>query len=74
MIQNAVHLHDVRVGPEDVLGELGQGMRIAQDIMEFGRVCIAATAVGVMTTSAPYALSSRIFSCDILSGSTKMHR
>ena len=48
MIQNAVHLHDVQVGPEDVLGELGQGMRIAQDIMEFGRVCIAATGVGLM--------------------------
>lgn len=48
MVQNTVHLNDVRVGPEDVLGEVGQGMLIAQDIMEFGRIAIAASAVGVM--------------------------
>jgi hypothetical protein len=32
------------------------------------------TAVGVTITSAPNALSSRTFSCDILSGIVKMHR
>ena len=48
MVQNTVHLNDVRVAPADVIGGIGQGMRIAQDIMEFGRVCIAGTAIGVM--------------------------
>jgi acyl-CoA synthetase (AMP-forming)/AMP-acid ligase II/alkylation response protein AidB-like acyl-CoA dehydrogenase/acyl carrier protein len=52
MVQNTVHLNDVAVGPADLLGEVGDGMSIAQDIMEFGRVCIAASAVGVMKRSA----------------------
>jgi natural product biosynthesis luciferase-like monooxygenase protein len=48
MVQNSVHLNDVRVGPADLLGEVGEGMLIAQDIMEFGRICIAASALGAM--------------------------
>ena len=52
MVQNTVELHDVRVGPGDMLGGLGKGMHIAQEIMEFGRLCIAAVAVGVLKRSA----------------------
>ncbi|MBM3779486.1 MAG: AMP-binding protein, partial [Acidimicrobiia bacterium] len=48
MVQNTVYLRDVRVGPEDVLRGVGEGMDVAQDIMEFGRVSIAATAVGLL--------------------------
>lgn len=52
MVQNTVHLNDVPVSPDDVLGDVGQGMVIAQDIMEFGRICIAASSVGVMKRAA----------------------
>ena len=48
MVQNTIHLRDVYVGAGDLLGEAGQGMAIAQDIMEFGRVCIAAVSLGAM--------------------------
>jgi acyl-CoA synthetase (AMP-forming)/AMP-acid ligase II/alkylation response protein AidB-like acyl-CoA dehydrogenase/acyl carrier protein len=48
MVQNTVHLEGVRVGPEDVLGEIGQGMIVAQDIMKFGRLCICAAGIGSM--------------------------
>lgn len=52
MVQNTVQLNGVRVGPDSVLGELGQAMIIAQDAMELGRICIAACAVGVMKRAA----------------------
>ncbi len=52
MVQNTIYLNDVRVGPDDVLGELGEAMTIAQDAMEFGRTCIAACAVGMMKRAA----------------------
>jgi alkylation response protein AidB-like acyl-CoA dehydrogenase/acyl carrier protein len=52
MVQNTIYLRDVAVGPEDMLGGPGQGMAIAQDIMESGRVGIAAVALGVMKRSA----------------------
>ncbi len=52
MVQNTVHLNDVCVGPDDVLGEPGNAMAIAQDAMEFGRICISACAVGMMKRSA----------------------
>ncbi len=52
MVQNTIELHDVRVTVEDLLGEAGQGMHIAQDAMEFGRACIAACAVGMMKRAA----------------------
>jgi acyl-CoA synthetase (AMP-forming)/AMP-acid ligase II/alkylation response protein AidB-like acyl-CoA dehydrogenase/acyl carrier protein len=48
MVQNTVYLEGVRVGPEDVLGEIGQGMIVAQDIMKFGRLCICAAGIGSM--------------------------
>jgi acyl-CoA synthetase (AMP-forming)/AMP-acid ligase II/alkylation response protein AidB-like acyl-CoA dehydrogenase/acyl carrier protein len=48
MVQNTIHLNDVPVTADDMLGGPADGMAIAQDIMEFGRTCIAASAVGVM--------------------------
>ena len=40
-------LDDVRVGPEAVLGEEGEGFRIAMTAVERGRLGVAARAVGV---------------------------
>ena len=48
MVQNTVHLEGVRVRPEDILGEIGEGMVVAQDIMKFGRLCICAAGIGSM--------------------------
>ncbi|HEX8619810.1 MAG TPA: AMP-binding protein, partial [Thermoanaerobaculia bacterium] len=52
MVQNAIELHDVRVGPEDLLGEPGEGAIVAQDVMEHGRICIAVSAAGVLKRAA----------------------
>jgi acyl-CoA synthetase (AMP-forming)/AMP-acid ligase II/alkylation response protein AidB-like acyl-CoA dehydrogenase/acyl carrier protein len=48
MVQNTVHLQAVRARPEDVLGQIGKGMVVAQDIMKFGRLCICAGSIGTM--------------------------
>ena len=48
MVQNTVHLDEVPVRPGDILGEIGEGMVVAQDIMKFGRLCICAGSVGSM--------------------------
>jgi acyl-CoA synthetase (AMP-forming)/AMP-acid ligase II/alkylation response protein AidB-like acyl-CoA dehydrogenase/acyl carrier protein len=48
MVQNTVCLEAVRVRPEDVLGQIGEGMVVAQDIMKFGRLCICAGSIGTM--------------------------
>ena len=48
MVQNTVHLEGVRVGPEDILGQLGNGMAVAQDTMKFGRLFIATVSLGTM--------------------------
>jgi acyl-CoA synthetase (AMP-forming)/AMP-acid ligase II/alkylation response protein AidB-like acyl-CoA dehydrogenase/acyl carrier protein len=52
MVQNTVELCDVRVDADGMLGSVGQGMQIAQGIMEFGRLCIASVALGVLKRSA----------------------
>ncbi|MDQ3934892.1 MAG: acyl-CoA dehydrogenase family protein [Actinomycetota bacterium] len=41
-----LRFNDVRVPPENVLGEPGEGFRIAMRILENGRLAIAATNVG----------------------------
>lgn len=46
MVQNAVYLDDVSVNSEHLLGELGLGMKVAQDAMMHGRLCIAAASLG----------------------------
>jgi alkylation response protein AidB-like acyl-CoA dehydrogenase len=48
MVQNAVYLDDVSVNSEHLLGELGSGMKAAQDAMMHGRLCIAAASLGGM--------------------------
>jgi acyl-CoA synthetase (AMP-forming)/AMP-acid ligase II/alkylation response protein AidB-like acyl-CoA dehydrogenase/acyl carrier protein len=48
MVQNQIHLENVSVTPEMMLGEPGQGMMVAQDAMMFGRLGIAAMSVGGM--------------------------
>lgn len=51
MVQNAVHLDAVSVGPEDLLGAVGQGLPIAYDIMRYARLAVAAASLGVMKRS-----------------------
>ncbi len=48
MVQNAVYLDDVSVNSDHLLGELGSGMKVAQDAMMHGRLCITAASLGGM--------------------------
>lgn len=58
-------LHDVRVGDEARLGEVGDGWRIALDALAGGRVAIAAQALGVgrsaLDEALDYARTRRAF-------------
>ncbi len=42
-----LHFESCRVGPDALLGEVGEGFRIALDTLDGGRVGIAAQAVGI---------------------------
>ncbi|MEM9923865.1 MAG: AMP-binding protein, partial [Cyanobacteria bacterium P01_D01_bin.50] len=46
MVQNTIYLNDVPVSAEQMLGEPGAGMQVAQDAMMYGRLAIAAASVG----------------------------
>ena len=46
--QSRIELHNVTVPAHAVLGEVGQGMDVAQDAMKMGRLVIAACATGGM--------------------------
>ncbi|MEM6404908.1 MAG: acyl-CoA dehydrogenase family protein, partial [Cyanobacteria bacterium P01_D01_bin.116] len=48
MVQNTVYLNDVLVSAEQMLGQPGAGMQVAQDAMMYGRLAIAAASVGGM--------------------------
>ncbi|MBW4661162.1 MAG: thioester reductase domain-containing protein [Drouetiella hepatica Uher 2000/2452] len=48
MVQNTVYLEGVPVASEQILGEPGNGMEVAQDAMMYGRLSIAAACVGGM--------------------------
>jgi acyl-CoA synthetase (AMP-forming)/AMP-acid ligase II/alkylation response protein AidB-like acyl-CoA dehydrogenase/acyl carrier protein len=48
MIQNTLHLDDARVSDACRLGELGQGMAVAQETMNFARLGVGAICVGGM--------------------------
>ena len=48
MVQNTIYLNDVPVKTEQILGEAGSGMLVAQDAMMYGRLAIAAASVGGM--------------------------
>ncbi len=53
----AVHLEDVRLGPEHLLGEPGKGYRYALGALEGGRLGIAAQAVGIAGAALEHALA-----------------
>lgn len=46
--KHTIYLDDIEVTPENLLGESGQGMEIAQDNMMFIRLCLAAASIGSM--------------------------
>lgn len=48
MVQNTVHLENVPVSSDDLLGRAGEGMIIAHETMKFARLCIGAGALGGM--------------------------
>ncbi|NEO71021.1 AMP-binding protein [Moorena sp. SIO3H5] len=48
MVQNAIFLDGVLVTPEQLLGEAGAGMKVAQDAMMHGRLGLAAGCIGGM--------------------------
>lgn len=48
MVQNTIHLESVPVRIENVLGELGAGMEIAQDTFMYARLGLGAISVGGM--------------------------
>jgi alkylation response protein AidB-like acyl-CoA dehydrogenase len=45
-IQNSIYFNDVEAKPEQLLGELGRGMEIAEDVLMVGRLGISAACVG----------------------------
>ncbi|MEM8777863.1 MAG: acyl-CoA dehydrogenase family protein, partial [Cyanobacteria bacterium P01_G01_bin.49] len=48
MVQNTVYFENVAVNSSQRLGNLGDGMKVAQDAMMYGRLAIAAASVGGM--------------------------
>jgi butyryl-CoA dehydrogenase len=42
-----LHFEDVKVGPESLLGEVGQGFKIAMGTLDGGRIGIAGQALGI---------------------------
>lgn len=48
IMQNALILEGVRVGPENLLGEIGQGMEIADEALLVARLCMGAISIGAM--------------------------
>ncbi|ACB52425.1 AMP-dependent synthetase and ligase, probable acyl-CoA synthase [Crocosphaera subtropica ATCC 51142] len=48
MVQNTVYLNNVPVSASQQLGDPGEGMKVAQDAMMYGRLAIAAASVGGM--------------------------
>src|SRR5262249_37365531 len=47
-VQNALYLDSVAVGPDNLLGELGKGMAVADDALINSRLCTAAVCLGAM--------------------------
>ena len=48
MVQNTVYLDGVSVSAEQLLGQPGGGMAVAQDAMRYGRLAIASACIGGM--------------------------
>lgn len=51
MVQNRIEFIDMHVTEQDLLGEVGQGMAVAQNAMMHGRLLIASMALGAMRRS-----------------------
>lgn len=49
--KNTVHMDNIRVTSENLLGKSGQGMEIAQDNMMYIRLCLASATIGAMKRS-----------------------
>ena len=47
-MQNSLYLEQVTVGPEAVLGRLGDGMVVVEDALRIGRLYTAAVSLGAM--------------------------
>ncbi len=43
----SIALEDVKVGPEDILGEVGDGFKVAMSALDSGRFSVAAGCVGI---------------------------
>ena len=52
IMQNAIEYDGVRVTTERMLGELGKGMQVANDVLSHGRLATAAVALGAAMRSA----------------------
>ena len=56
-VQREVYLQDCRVPAENLLGQEGEGLRIALDALDVGRIEIAAQGVGLSQGAYDYALN-----------------
>lgn len=57
MVQNSISFNDVQLTGDQLIGEAGQGMIIAQDAMNSGRLGIGAMALGAMKKGLQMSLS-----------------
>lgn len=46
--KNTIHMDNINVSTEHLLGKVGEGMEIAQDNMMYIRLCLAAASIGTM--------------------------
>jgi amino acid adenylation domain-containing protein len=46
--KNTIHMDNIKVSSEHLLGKIGEGMEIAQDNMMYIRLCLAAASIGAM--------------------------
>lgn len=46
--KNTIYMNNIKVSAEHLLGQIGDGMEIAQDNMMYIRLCLAAASVGAM--------------------------
>jgi alkylation response protein AidB-like acyl-CoA dehydrogenase len=43
----SVHFQDVKVPAENIMGRMGKGLRVALSVLDFGRIGVAALALGI---------------------------
>ena len=48
IMQNIIYFDDVHAGPEQVLGEVGKGMEVADEALLIARLCMGAMSLGAM--------------------------